>query len=142
MVKKIYFNNLKENQFYTDSVKVTDTNIKKFASASGDNNPIHLNEEFAKKTIFKSRIAHGMLIASFISSVIGNKFPGNGTIYVSQNLKFKRPVKINDVVKIKITVEKKNYKKEMVSAQHFLFCKKQNSSRRNSCSDTTTKKLI
>ena len=119
MVKKIYFNNLKENQFYTDSVKVTDTNIKKFASASGDNNPIHLNEEFAKKTIFKSRIAHGMLIASFISSVIGNKFPGNGTIYVSQNLKFKRPVKINDVVKIKITVEKKIIKKKKLLKQFF-----------------------
>ena len=123
MVKKIYFNNLKENQFYTDSVKVTDTNIKKFASASGDNNPIHLNEEFAKKTIFKSRVAHGMLIASFISSVIGNKFPGNGTIYVSQNLKFKRPVKINDVVKIKITVEKKIIKKKWCQLNTSCFVK-------------------
>ena len=108
MVKKIYFNNLKKNQSYTDSVKVTDISIKKFASASGDKNPIHLNEKFAKNTIFKSRIAHGMLIASFISSVIGNKFPGNGTIYVSQTLKFKRPVKINDLVKIKVNVKKDN----------------------------------
>ena len=106
MVKKTYFNNLRKNQSYTDNVNVTDLSIKKFASASGDKNPIHLNEKFAKNTIFKSRIAHGMLIASFISSVIGNKFPGNGTIYVSQDLKFKRPVRINDVVKIKIIVEK------------------------------------
>ena len=104
MVNKIYFNNLKVNQSYTDSIKVTDLSIKKFASASGDKNPIHLSDKFAKKSIFKSRIAHGMLIASFISSVIGNKFPGNGTIYVSQDLKFKRPVKINDNVKIKIIV--------------------------------------
>ena len=111
MVNKIYFNNLKVNQSYTDSIKVTDLSIKKFASASGDKNPIHLSDKFAKKSIFKSRIAHGMLIASFISSVIGNKFPGNGTIYVSQDLKFKRPVKINDIVKIKIIVEKKILKK-------------------------------
>ena len=106
MVKKTYFNNLRKNQSYTDNVNVTDLSIKKFASASGDKNPIHLNERFAKNTIFKSRIAHGMLIASFISSVIGNKFPGNGTIYVSQNLKFKRPVKIKIIVE-KIILKKK-----------------------------------
>ena len=114
MVNKIFFNNLKINQSYTDSVKVTNTIIKKFASASGDKNPIHLNDKFAKNSIFGTRIAHGMLIASFISSVIGNKFPGNGTIYVSQNLEFKRPVKINDLVKIRIVVKKKNIKKKMV----------------------------
>tara|TARA_B100001123_G_scaffold272858_1_gene303680 strand:+ start:55 stop:474 length:420 start_codon:yes stop_codon:yes gene_type:complete len=112
MVKKIYFDNLRKNQSYTDNVKVTAVNIKKFASASGDKNPIHLNEKFAKNTIFKSRIAHGMLIASFISSVIGNKFPGNGTIYVSQSLNFKRPVKINDIVKVKVILEKKILKKK------------------------------
>ena len=64
-----------------------------------------------------------MLIASFISSVIGNKFPGNGTIYVSQNLKFKRPVKINDVVKIKITVEKKIIKKKWCQLNTSCFVK-------------------
>ena len=123
MVKKVYFNSLKVNQSYTDSVKVTNASIKKFASASGDRNPIHLNEKFAKNTIFKSRIAHGMLIVSFISSVIGNKFPGNGTIYVSQNIKFKRPVKINDVVKIKITVEKKILKKKWCELNTSCFVK-------------------
>ena len=64
-----------------------------------------------------------MLIASFISSVIGNKFPGNGTIYVSQNLKFKRPVKINDVVKIKIIVEKKILKKKWCQLSTLCFVK-------------------
>ena len=123
MVKKIYFNNLKKNQSYTDSIKVTDVSIKKFSSASGDRNPIHLNEKFAKNTIFKSRIAHGMLIASFISSVIGNKFPGNGTIYVSQTLKFKRPVKINDLVKIKVNVKKKILKKKWCELQTLCFVK-------------------
>ena len=123
MVNKIYFNNLKVNQSYTDSIKVTDLSIKKFASASGDKNPIHLNENFAKNTIFKTRIAHGMLIASFVSSVIGNKFPGNGTIYVSQTLKFKRPVKINDLVKIKISVQKKILKKKWCELQTLCFVK-------------------
>jgi len=123
VVKKTYFNNLRKNQSYTDNVNVTDLSIKKFASASGDKNPIHLNEKFAKNTIFKSRIAHGMLIASFISSVIGNKFPGNGTIYVSQDLKFKRPVKINDVVKIKIIVEKIILKKKWCQLKTLCFVK-------------------
>ena len=119
-MKKIHFNKLKINQSYTESIKVSDANIKKFASASGDKNTIHLNENFAKNTIFKTRIAHGMLIASFVSSVIGNKFPGNGTIYVSQDLKFKRPVKINDVVKIKIIVEKIILKKKWCQLKKWL----------------------
>ncbi|PPR35527.1 MAG: (R)-specific enoyl-CoA hydratase [Alphaproteobacteria bacterium MarineAlpha6_Bin3] len=123
MVNKIFFNNLKINQSYTDSVKVTNTIIKKFASASGDKNPIHLNDKFAKNSIFGTRIAHGMLIASFISSVIGNKFPGNGTIYVSQNLEFKRPVKINDLVKIRIVVKKKILKKKWCELQTLCFVK-------------------
>ena len=122
-MKKIHFNKLKINQSYTESIKVSDANIKKFASASGDKNTIHLNENFAKNTIFKTRIAHGMLIASFISSVIGNKFPGNGTIYVSQTLKFKRPVKINDLVKIKISVQKKILKKKWCELQTLCFVK-------------------
>ena len=122
-MKKIHFNKLKINQSYTESIKVSDANIKKFASASGDKNPIHLNENFAKNTIFKTRIAHGMLIASFISSVIGNKFPGNGTIYVSQNLKFMRPVKINDIVEVKIILEKKIPKKKWCQLKTLCFVK-------------------
>tara|TARA_B100001013_G_scaffold338647_1_gene259783 strand:- start:508 stop:924 length:417 start_codon:yes stop_codon:yes gene_type:complete len=106
------FEDLKVGAFFVDKRKVSEKIVKQFADASGDRNPIHINEKFAKNTIFKTRIAHGMLIASFISSVIGNKFPGNGTIYVSQDLKFKRPVKINDVVKIKIIVEKNILKKK------------------------------
>tara|TARA_Y100000590_G_C15442042_1_gene909244 strand:+ start:80 stop:499 length:420 start_codon:yes stop_codon:yes gene_type:complete len=124
MTNKIYFNNLKINQSYTDSIKVTNTIIKKFASASGDRNPIHLNKQFAEKSIFKTRIAHGMLVASFISSVIGNKFPGNGTIYVSQSLNFKKPVRINDVVKIKIIVEKKILKKKWCQLKTLCFVNK------------------
>ncbi len=124
MGKLFYFENLRVNQKYSENIKVTSSNIKKFAIASGDNNPIHLNESFAKKTIFKTRIAHGMMIASFISSVIGNKFPGNGTIYVSQDLNFKRPVRINDFVEVQIIVEKKILKKKWCKLKTLCFVKK------------------
>ena len=77
---------------------VTDADVVLFAGISGDVNPVHLNQEFADRTMFRGRIAHGMLTASFITTVIGTKLPGPGCIYVSQNLKFKAPVRIGDTV--------------------------------------------
>ncbi|MRG70267.1 (R)-hydratase [Alphaproteobacteria bacterium HT1-32] len=84
---------------------VTEADIMAFAGVSGDTNPVHLNAEYAAETVFKSRIAHGVLTASFISTVIGTKLPGPGCIYVSQNLRFKAPVMIGDTVMatVKIT---------------------------------------
>jgi len=83
---------------------VTDADVVLFAGISGDVNPVHLNQEFADRTMFRGRIAHGMLTASFISTVIGTKLPGPGCIYVSQNLKFKAPVRIGDTVNARVTV--------------------------------------
>lgn len=77
---------------------LTLNDIQAFAAVSGDTNPVHLNEDFARPTMFKTRIAHGMLSASFISTVIGTKLPGPGCIYVSQSLRFKAPVRIGDTV--------------------------------------------
>ena len=77
---------------------VTDIDIAMFAEISCDTNPLHLNQEFAKTSIFKSRVAHGMLGASFISTIIGTKLPGPGSIYMSQNLRFKAPVRPGDTV--------------------------------------------
>lgn len=77
---------------------ITEEDIVAFATLTGDVNPIHLDEEFAKTTFFKGRIAHGMLTASFISTVLGTQLPGTNTIYLSQNLKFKAPVKIGDTI--------------------------------------------
>ncbi|MFT9847270.1 MaoC family dehydratase [Aneurinibacillus sp. REN35] len=77
---------------------ITNEDIVAFATLTGDVNPIHLDEEFAKTTFFKGRIAHGMLTASFISTVLGTQLPGTNTIYLSQNLKFKAPVKIGDTI--------------------------------------------
>jgi 3-hydroxybutyryl-CoA dehydratase len=83
---------------------VTDADVVLFAGVSGDVNPVHLNQEFADRTMFRGRIAHGMLTASFISTVIGTKLPGPGCIYVSQNLKFKAPVRVGDTVNARVTV--------------------------------------
>jgi len=86
------------------SKSITDEEIRLFAKISGDDNPIHLNEEYAKESIFKQRIAHGFLVGSFISAAIGKSLPGNGTIYLSQNMKFIAPVMINDTVTAYIEV--------------------------------------
>ena len=83
---------------------MTDADIRKFADATGDTNPIHLDEEFAKASIFKTRIAHGMLTASHISSVFATRLPGAGCIYVSQGFTFKAPVRIGDAVTARVEV--------------------------------------
>jgi 3-hydroxybutyryl-CoA dehydratase len=83
---------------------VTDADIRRFAEISGDDNPVHLDENFAAKTLFKGRIAHGMLAASFISTVVGTKLPGYGSIYITQNLRFRAPVRIGDTVETTATV--------------------------------------
>jgi 3-hydroxybutyryl-CoA dehydratase len=83
---------------------ITEADIVLFAGVSGDNNAMHINEEFAAKTAFKGRIAHGMLSASVISAAIANKLPGPGTIYLSQSLRFRAPVRPGDTVLAHVTV--------------------------------------
>jgi 3-hydroxybutyryl-CoA dehydratase len=83
---------------------VTEADIVMFSAVSGDLNPAHLNEEYARTTIFGGRIAHGMLTAGFISAVLANKLPGPGTIYLGQTLKFKAPVRAGDTVTAMVTV--------------------------------------
>jgi len=97
------------------SKTVTEADIMAFSGVSGDTNPVHLTEEFAKSTMFKTRIAHGMLSAGFISTVFGTKLPGPGCIYVAQNLKFKAPVKIGDSVLARVTAIEKNDAKNMIT---------------------------
>ena len=80
------------------SKTITEADIYLYAGISGDFNPAHVDEEFAKKTFFKTRIAHGMLTASFISTIIGTLLPGPGSIYMRQEVNFLAPVKIGDTV--------------------------------------------
>lgn len=83
---------------------VSEDDIILFANISGDTNPVHLDSDFAEKTIFKERIAHGMLSAAYISTVFGTKLPGPGAIYMNQNLSFKAPVRIGDTVIAKVVL--------------------------------------
>ena len=84
---------------------ITEADILLFGAATGDNQAVHFDEEYASKTRFKGRIAHGMLSAGVISAAIGNRLPGPGAIYVSQTLKFKAPVRAGDTVRAKVTIK-------------------------------------
>jgi len=83
---------------------VTVADIEAFAAVSGDHNPVHLDDAYAKTTMFKGRIAHGMLGASFISTAIASQLPGPGSVYLAQSLSFKAPVRPGDKVETVITV--------------------------------------
>jgi acyl dehydratase len=83
---------------------ITDADIRAFADVSGDYNPIHLDNDFASKTRFGQRIAHGMLSASLISAVLANDLPGEGSIYLGQTLQFVAPVFVGDEVTARVTV--------------------------------------
>jgi 3-hydroxybutyryl-CoA dehydratase len=90
---------------------VSEADILMFAGVSGDTNPVHVDEEFAASTMFGGRIAHGMLSASYVSTVFGTKLPGPGCIYLSQSLRFKAPVKVGDTVEARVTVTELNVPK-------------------------------
>jgi 3-hydroxybutyryl-CoA dehydratase len=101
----LYFEDLALGQTAVFAKTVTETDIVLFAGITGDNNPVHINEVFAAATPFSGRIAHGMLTASFVSTVLGTKLPGPGAIYLSQTLRFKAPVRAGDTVVARATVK-------------------------------------
>ena len=104
MSEGYFIEDLKTGQAASFAKTVSEADIVLFAGVSGDTNPVHLDQSFAEKTPFKTRIAHGMLSAGFISTVFGTKLPGPGSIYMSQTLRFKAPVKIGDTVVATCTV--------------------------------------
>jgi len=91
----------------SDSRKVTEEVVRAFAEATGDFNPVHLDAEFAKTSLFKERVAHGMLGAGLISAVLGTKLPGPNTIYLAQEMKFLAPVKLGDTITAEVEVLEK-----------------------------------
>ena len=101
---KYYFKDISLGQTAEYEKQVTDEDVRKFADISGDYNPIHLDDEFAKDSMFGARIAHGILTASHISAVIGYVCPGPGWIYLGQSLQFRAPVKIGDTVRTAVEV--------------------------------------
>ncbi len=100
----MYFEELALGQSASFGKTIGEADILMFAAVSGDTNPVHINAEVAAASIFKERIAHGMLSAGLISAVLGTRLPGEGTIYLSQNLKFRAPVKIGDTVTATVEV--------------------------------------
>lgn len=101
----------------THEQTVTEADIIAFAELTGDRNPVHLDEAYAAATPFKGRIAHGMLTAGFISTILGMKLPGPGAIYMSQSLKFLAPVRIGDQVIAKAEISAIDAVKKRVTLQ-------------------------
>jgi len=100
---------------------VTEHDIKLFAEATGDFNPVHLDQSYAEKTFFKGRIAHGLLSLGYISTVLGNILPGHGTIYISQEVKFLAPVRLGDTLNAKVAPTEVNPEKNRAKFKTICF---------------------
>jgi 3-hydroxybutyryl-CoA dehydratase len=111
------YNEIKIGDSSSITKTVTNEDIIAFAKLTGDVNPIHLDDEYALQTRFKERIAHGLLIASYISTVLGTKLPGKDTVYLSQYARFKTPVKIGDTLTITGKVVDKRDDKKIITLE-------------------------
>lgn len=100
--------------FETFDKTISESDVYLYAGITGDFNPAHLNDQAAQKTIFKKRIAHGLLTAGLISAVLGTILPGPGTIYLEQSLSFKKPVYFGDTITAKVTVIDKLVDKNII----------------------------
>ncbi len=110
-------NEMKIGDTASFSKTITDSDVKMFAGITGDLNPVHINREFAKDTIFKDRIAHGMLVASLFSTVLGTQLPGEGAIYAGQEMKFIKPVYLEDTITATVTVTEIDIEKNRVTLE-------------------------
>ena len=99
-----YIEDLSVGQSASYAKTVTEADVILFAGITGDDNPVHINQEFAETTMFKGRIVHGIFCGGLISTVAGTRLPGPGAIYIEQSLKFKAPVRIGDTVTATVTV--------------------------------------
>ena len=124
MKKGMTLDQFTPGQTYSFTKPVTEEMIVDFAKATGDDNPVHLDEEFAKTSIFKKRVAHGMLTAGIMSGVFGTQFPGVGTIYISQTINFVRPVFIGDEITVSMKVLEINATKNRLMVE--TVCSNQN----------------
>jgi len=104
----VYLDELKPGMSASMEHVVTERDIQLFGEATGDMNPVHFDEEFARKTVFRGRVAHGALSIGFISALLGTKLPGSGAIFQSANIVFKLPIRIGDKVVTTATVREVN----------------------------------
>ena len=110
-----YIDDLKPGMSESYSRTVTEEDVHKFGEVSGDMNPVHFDEDYARKTIFRGRVAHGMITLSYISKVLGTQIPGPGTIFIGATTRFKAPVRIGDTVVTTCTVRELEEGKRRVS---------------------------
>jgi 3-hydroxybutyryl-CoA dehydratase len=108
----VTFDQLKIGQSASLGKTITEADILLFSAVSMDTNPVHLNQELADETIFKGRVAHGMLCGSLISAVLGTVLPGLGTIYLTQSMRFRSPVRIGETVTAVVEVAALDFKKK------------------------------
>ncbi|MCP8687455.1 MaoC family dehydratase [Marinobacterium sedimentorum] len=111
----LYLEDLEIGQSASVFKTVSDQDIRLFAEITGDTNPVHLDEEFAAHTQFKTRIAHGMFSAGLISAVLGTHLPGPGAVYLDQSLKFRLPIHLGDEVETRVTVTDINLRRGRVT---------------------------
>lgn len=111
------FEQLSVGQTAESATVYDEARVRAFAEVSGDANPIHLDENFAKTSMFGQRIAHGLLVASSISAVLANQLPGTGTVYLSQSLKFTKPVYLGDTITTRVTVRSLEPEKRLVELE-------------------------
>jgi len=123
-IKATKYSDLHIGQFAEVTHTITEEDIQTFGDLSGDYNPLHFDEEWAKTTMFNGRIAHGLLTASFISTVIGMKLPGPGTIYLGQSMNFMGPVRIGDTITARVEVASLSDEKHRVTLK--TLCTNQN----------------
>jgi len=113
-MSELAYEDIKVDDEASLSRTITEAHIVNFAGLTGDMNPIHVDAEYAKQSMFGGRIAHGMLVAGLISAVLGTQLPGPNSIYLGQDLKFVAPVMIGDTVKVVVTVTEKRDDKRII----------------------------
>lgn len=113
-LENLTFDEIQIGDYRSFSKTLTEADLILFATVSGDVNPVHLDNEFAGKSMFKERIAHGMWSASLISATLATVIPGPGTIYLNQSLSFRRPVKLNETLTVTLTAKNKNPEKSTI----------------------------
>jgi 3-hydroxybutyryl-CoA dehydratase len=109
-----FFEDLAEGMSASFEKRITDEDIVKFAEVTGDTNPLHLDDEFARESIFEGRIAHGMLTASLFSAILGTRMPGPGCIYMNQSIRFRAPVRPGELALATVTVKRIDSAKQRV----------------------------
>ena len=109
-----YVEDLEPGMAHEMTRTVSEADVIAFADLTGDHNPIHLDEDYAKGTMFKTRIAHGAFVASFLSGIMGTQLPGPGAIFRSLNLNYRGPVRLGDTVLARVEIEEVNVAKNLV----------------------------